>query len=439
MIDQITAWAVTYVIHSTIVIAAAALAARWVRSAALQDLIWKVALLGALASASLQTVVPSLWEVVWKQPVAAVATTVVAAAPMTTPAAPAVDFLRAAAIVWALGALLLSLRLALRHRSLMRGFGPKRAVTNQADLVLLAELRERAGCRARVRLSESPNAPSAFATAANEIVVPHPAFEAMTREQKRAILAHELAHLVRRDPRWLVAAEMVKAALFFQPLNGYVQRRMREASELLCDDFAVAQTGERVALAEGLTALASRIVPAGSPLPAMASAPSRLVARVARLLEPKHRPERPVGAVVRASAAAVAFATLTLVGPAVALSRPEPPEPPEPPTPPAVAAPAVPAEPPVPPVPHHAARRHRGRVHAIVPAPPAPPVPPMLDDEDIELPPAPPMAAPVAPPTPPVAAPPAPHVPAPVAVPAPPAPPAPPDVEPPPPPDPDGR
>ena len=42
--------------------------------------------------------------------------------------------------------------------------------------------------------------------------------------QLRAMLAHELAHLERRDPQWLAFACILERAFFFQPLNRLARR-----------------------------------------------------------------------------------------------------------------------------------------------------------------------------------------------------------------------
>ena len=39
------------------------------------------------------------------------------------------------------------------------------------------------------------------------------------------MLAHEIAHLVRRDPQWLVLARAIEMVFFFQPLNRLARRR----------------------------------------------------------------------------------------------------------------------------------------------------------------------------------------------------------------------
>jgi hypothetical protein len=81
------------------------------------------------------------------------------------------------------------------------------------------------------------------------------------RRELRALLAHELGHLVHGDTRWLWLASVVGSLGFFQPLNKIVERRIRREADLVSDRWAVARTGDRLALARSLTAVAELLLP----------------------------------------------------------------------------------------------------------------------------------------------------------------------------------
>jgi hypothetical protein len=76
---------------------------------------------------------------------------------------------------------------------------------------------------------------------------------------------------------------------FFQPLNRVARAQLHDAAELLCDDWAVRRTGNRVALASCLAHIASWIVGPARALPATSMAEghgrSRLGQRIERLLD----------------------------------------------------------------------------------------------------------------------------------------------------------
>ena len=101
------------------------------------------------------------------------------------------------------------------------------------------------------------------------------------------MLAHELGHLVRQDPLWLGVAVACESLFFFQPLNRLARRRIQEAAEYLCDDWAVRQTGGSLTLAKCLAEVATWM-DAGAravPVAGMAENRSQLVERVHRLVE----------------------------------------------------------------------------------------------------------------------------------------------------------
>jgi BlaR1 peptidase M56 len=87
-------------------------------------------------------------------------------------------------------------------------------------------------------------------------VLPDGIEQQLSPSELTALLAHEVAHLVRRDPWWLVIGEVLCSCLAFQPLNFLARRRWQQAAELLCDDWAVAQRISATSLASCLTRIA---------------------------------------------------------------------------------------------------------------------------------------------------------------------------------------
>lgn len=119
----------------------------------------------------------------------------------------------------------------------------------------------------------------------------------LDRAERRAALAHELAHLARRDPllSWLLMAG--RSVMFFNPVVQVVARAAVQETEWRADDLAVAVTRDPAALARGLVKLfragpgrwriaaASRL--AMPPVRARAAAVER---RCRRLLDGETRP-----------------------------------------------------------------------------------------------------------------------------------------------------
>src|SRR5262249_59208102 len=71
------------------------------------------------------------------------------------------------------------------------------------------------------------------------LLVPADLLAQLTREQQETLLAHELAHLRRRD-HWVRALEFVTMGLYWwHPVVWYARRTLREAEEQCCDAWVV--------------------------------------------------------------------------------------------------------------------------------------------------------------------------------------------------------
>lgn len=88
------------------------------------------------------------------------------------------------------------------------------------------------------------------------IVLPTTTEQHLTGGEVQALLAHEVAHLVRRDPWCAWIWETLCTCLAFQPLNFLARRRWQQAAELLCDDWAVQRNVSAMTLASCLTKIA---------------------------------------------------------------------------------------------------------------------------------------------------------------------------------------
>lgn len=89
-----------------------------------------------------------------------------------------------------------------------------------------------------------------------QIVLPSRAVEVLSREELRGLLAHELAHLVRRDQWWLLVGRLLAVCFGWQPLNRVALREWQRASEYLCDAWAIQRQVPRLSLARCLTTVA---------------------------------------------------------------------------------------------------------------------------------------------------------------------------------------
>jgi HEAT repeat protein len=169
-----------------------------------------------------------------------------------------------------------------------------------------------------VRLTSSATISSPVALGLGEICVPDAALTDLDADQQRGLLAHELAHLARRDPLWLDCASIIERVFFFQPLNRLARRELQNAAEYLCDDWAAARTGSGVPLAKCLARVAEWIQasPLGVPVAGMAEQRSLLVARIARLIG-RRAAESPAPKLALAGAALVLLGAVVAAAPGV--------------------------------------------------------------------------------------------------------------------------
>lgn len=455
--DVAATWLLTYLLHSTLLIAVAWVASRAIAATALagRETLWRIALVGGLITASLQMglgLSPVLGSIRLSVGSGAVEAAAIDSAPapreVSDLAAPVAATVRSVGLAaakegrrearagtawlvglttfWVAGALLLAARLGLGFWLLRGRLSDRIAIREGAIYRLLRRLLGASRLDRPVLLTASRRlgVPIARGLRRPEICLPSRVVHELDADHQETIVAHELAHLERRDPAWLLFYRSFGALLFVQPLNLWVIRRLQEIAEYRCDDRAVEVTGRPVTLAKCLTRVAdwrvSRSTLAAAP--AMAVRGSRLGRRVRRLLDRGY--PMPDEGVPRWVKLATVVALVLVVAAAPGFSgagEPEGEEQAAEATP--ESAPEAPAAPEAPePGPRPAA------TPGAVPAPPAAPLAPTPPPLSVVAP-----AAVPAPPVAPEAPEPAPRsAAAPVAVPAPPAAPKAPEVPPPP-------
>ena len=131
--------------------------------------------------------------------------------------------------------------------------------------------------------------PDAFATpgADGRIVVTRGLLRALSADERRALLAHEAAHLAHRHVWWLLAAELAAAA---NPVLAPTVRAITHTVERWADEDAARAVTDRRLVARTLarTALLIRAAPAGRV--SLTAVGGDVPERVRALLEPPPRP-----------------------------------------------------------------------------------------------------------------------------------------------------
>jgi TonB family protein len=193
-------------------------------------------------------------------------------------------------------------------------------VTHAAWQDQLDELWLRHSRRRPVRLLQSTH-PSLLVTwgiRSPKILLPARA-DKWPPDRIRVVLAHELAHVRRND--WLIqlAAELLRAVHWFNPLVWVVGRRLREESERACDDAVIESGIEPSSYATHLLEVArifSSCRRGWAPAPAIAS-PSHLQRRVRAMLDVGLN-RRPI---TRFTRAAIAVGVVAITLPIAALAQ----------------------------------------------------------------------------------------------------------------------
>ena len=332
MTEHIASWLFTYALHSTVLLAAAWLVTwRLVRSHDVRDVIWKSALVGSLITTTLQAglgfvPVGGLVSIVGmgvapaeKHATAplkadrgvrpAIEKKAIEEAPITgplfnaaketsVPTAPAEASMQTvpeqvnraqpfALVAWAVSAGLLLILYGANRLRLFYRLGSRRPIDDPRLALVLNRLRVDAGIRRSVSLTAAPGLSSPVALGSSEIALPEAALTELGPDAQESMLAHELAHLARRDPQWLTLGCIIERIFFFQPLNRLARLRIQEAAEFVCDDWAARRTGSGLVLAKCLVKVAEWIDTSPQPVPlsAMAERRSQLVSRIHRLIE----------------------------------------------------------------------------------------------------------------------------------------------------------
>ena len=177
-------------------------------------------------------------------------------------------------IVW------LSIALFLMMRSLARSIRFARVLEaegkEQADALKLGlQMAEALGIRKcpRIRLISASLSPMLFGFSNwATIVIPSGLWSELNNAQRRAMLAHELSHYMRRD-HWVRGIELIVGSLFFWlPLVRFARAQIERMEETCCDLNAVnAIEKNRRLYAESLLQVVDYISQRGGRMPGLAS------------------------------------------------------------------------------------------------------------------------------------------------------------------------
>lgn len=207
---------------------------------------------------------------------------------------------RLLAELWAIGAIVMLVRLGLSALRIER-------IRTLATPVI-------AGSEA-VLASDDIAIPIATGVLAPAVIVPSALLERLSAADLRRVIAHERAHISRKDVAANYAQRIFEALLWFNPWVYAISNRLIHEREAACDDLAIAATGESHEYAACLASLAQTIARRSSPLlsPSVFGSRRALIERIERLVSgAAHRTVEMNYGALAITAALFAGATLLL-------------------------------------------------------------------------------------------------------------------------------
>ena len=219
------------------------------RSAALRHFVLASGVVAVFAAVAFARIAPA-WEIEVPAAVAVVsveagetaaldAPPAVAASPASSTSTSPIERSQWLTIGWIAGAAVLAGRLLFALIGLRRVASRATRVRDERLLSVLQALTNELRVTRPVALLFDGVPVGTWGTWQPRIVVPSEAV-AWSDDRLRAVLAHELAHVQRFDWPVQLAAEVVCAALWFNPLAWVVARRLRDEGERACDDVVLA-------------------------------------------------------------------------------------------------------------------------------------------------------------------------------------------------------
>ncbi|MCA9095331.1 MAG: M56 family metallopeptidase [Planctomycetaceae bacterium] len=141
----------------------------------------------------------------------------------------------------------------------IRGIRRKSFLIKDTDLLdHLTTLSNSLGCRSIPRIHECPEFTDAAVVGWRDPIVILPGhWRTWSDDEVQAVLAHETAHIARRDVAWRILATLLLSVHYFNPLLHWLLSRLRFCQELATDEAASRAVGHRIYL-RSLSALALR-------------------------------------------------------------------------------------------------------------------------------------------------------------------------------------
>ena len=160
-------------------------------------------------------------------------------------------------VFWLLGMLFFTLKETIRHFIFIKKIGERKTTNHPTVIYALNKIRLKLKQKLQITLSHSAVLESPILIQNQEICLPEKAIDKLNHPQMEAMLAHEIAHVMRKDYYWNCFLVGLDTLFFFQPLHRIAIKEIQTTNELLCDEWAAKVIGNNLALAQCLLTVAT--------------------------------------------------------------------------------------------------------------------------------------------------------------------------------------
>lgn len=186
---------------------------------------------------------------------------------------------------WSTGVILFSIRMAMGYREIFRLRSQSTSIEELPVMVMFQNLLERSGLKDKIALvsSRKVDIPITIGHLKPMILLPIGLINRLSPDETQAILAHEIAHIMRKDYLQNLFISTLEILFFYHPSVWWFSATIKAIREQCCDDLALELGAGRIALSKALIQLEEQ-----SPGPAFALAfahKNQLLNRIQRLFQ----------------------------------------------------------------------------------------------------------------------------------------------------------
>lgn len=219
-------------------------------------------------------------------------------------------------LFWILGMVMMSVRMLIAYAQIERIKTQATCITDRSINEVFKKIYDSSHLQKIVKLASSASIdmPCTLGHIKPIIFLPVSIINQLTVEETYAVIAHEMAHILRKDYLQNLIISFIEIIYFFHPSVWWFSSTLKSLREQCCDEIAVQLGAEKIALSKALVQLEEQ---QASPLLAMAfSHKHQLLNRIQRLFNPSMKNEFNINR----SQAPIIICSLALL---LAFTRPE--------------------------------------------------------------------------------------------------------------------